>query len=104
MSLGLPAGRLPDVMGPGFHCVRTHWIRGFMAFQLVRRTRIVVLMVPVGSESGFRDRAARPRPLADREGGAGGADRKCDAGGAALSPAGGESGLVGSGQASELRR
>ena len=31
----------------GFHCVRTHWIRGFMAFQLARRTRIVRLMVPV---------------------------------------------------------
>jgi hypothetical protein len=31
---------------PGFHCVRTHWIWGFMAFQLTRCTRIVVLMVP----------------------------------------------------------
>jgi hypothetical protein len=34
-------------MDPGFHCVRTHWIRGFIAFQLARRTRIMVLMVPV---------------------------------------------------------
>jgi hypothetical protein len=34
-------------MDPGFHCVRTHWIRGFTAFQLARRTRIMVLMVPV---------------------------------------------------------
>jgi hypothetical protein len=34
-------------MKPGIHCVRTHWILGFMAFQLARRTRIVMLMVPV---------------------------------------------------------
>jgi hypothetical protein len=32
-------------MKPGFHCVRTHWIRGFIAFQLAQRTQIVVLMV-----------------------------------------------------------
>jgi len=32
------AARLPDVMKPGFHCVRTHWIRGFMAFQMARHT------------------------------------------------------------------
>jgi hypothetical protein len=38
---------LPDAVKPGFHCARTHWIRGFMTFQLVRRTRIVTLMVPV---------------------------------------------------------
>jgi hypothetical protein len=25
-------GLLPDAMKPGIHCVRTHWIRGFMAF------------------------------------------------------------------------
>jgi hypothetical protein len=31
----------------GFHCVRAHWIRGFMAFQLARRTRTAMLMVPV---------------------------------------------------------
>jgi hypothetical protein len=41
-----PAGRLPDALEPGIHCVRTHWIRGFMAFQLVRRTRTVLLTVP----------------------------------------------------------
>ncbi|MGH3175243.1 MAG: hypothetical protein ACRDPF_15430 [Streptosporangiaceae bacterium] len=41
------AGRWPDAVKPGFHCVRTHWIRGFMAFQLDRRTRTVVLIVPV---------------------------------------------------------
>jgi hypothetical protein len=34
-------------MEPGFHCVTTHWIRGFIAFQLIRRTRIVMLMVSV---------------------------------------------------------
>jgi hypothetical protein len=33
-------------MKPGFHCVRTHWIRGFIVFPLARRTRIVMLMVP----------------------------------------------------------
>jgi hypothetical protein len=36
-----------NALDPGFHCVRTHWIRGFMALQLVRRTRTAVLMVPV---------------------------------------------------------
>ena len=25
---------LLDALDPGFHCVRAHWIRGFMAFQL----------------------------------------------------------------------
>ena len=44
---GPPAPLLPDALDPGFQCVRTHWIRGFMAFQLARRTRIVMLMVPV---------------------------------------------------------
>ena len=43
MTIGL----LPDAMEPGIHCVRTHWIRGFMAFLLVRRIRTVRLMVPV---------------------------------------------------------
>jgi hypothetical protein len=43
----LAAGRLPDVMDSGIHGVRTHWIRGFMAFQLARRIRDVMLMVPV---------------------------------------------------------
>ena len=28
---------MPDALEPGFHCVRTHWIRGLMAFQLARR-------------------------------------------------------------------
>jgi hypothetical protein len=48
----LPDG-LPDALDPGFHCVGTHWIRGFIAFQLARGTGIVVLMVPAGPESGF---------------------------------------------------
>ena len=39
-------GPLPDALEPGFQCVRAHWIRGFMAFQLVRRTRTVMLTVP----------------------------------------------------------
>jgi len=29
--------QLPDAMDPGIHGARTHWIRGFMAFQLARR-------------------------------------------------------------------
>jgi hypothetical protein len=41
------AGRLPDALDPGFHSVRTRWIRGFMMFRLAWRTRIVRLMVPV---------------------------------------------------------
>jgi hypothetical protein len=32
-------------MEPDIHGVRTHWIRGFMAFWLARRTRIVRLVV-----------------------------------------------------------
>jgi hypothetical protein len=51
-ALMLP-GRLPDALDPGFHCARTHWIRGFMAFKLGRRTRTVMLMVLVWPESGF---------------------------------------------------
>jgi len=34
-------------MDPGFQGVRTHWIRGFIAFRLARRTRIVRLMLSV---------------------------------------------------------
>jgi hypothetical protein len=47
------SGPPPDALEPGFHCVRTHWIRGFMTFQLVRRTRAMLLMVPMWPESGF---------------------------------------------------
>jgi len=43
MTIGL----LPDAMEPEIHCVRTHWIRGFIAFLLVRRICPVRLMVPV---------------------------------------------------------
>ena len=46
---------LPDAMKPGIHCVRTHWIRGFMAFWLVRRIRTVWLMVRAWPEPGFRN-------------------------------------------------
>jgi hypothetical protein len=35
----------PDALDPGFHCDRTHWIRGFITLQLARRTRTVLLMV-----------------------------------------------------------
>jgi len=34
-------------MKPGIHCVRTRWIRGFMAFELARSRQTVMLMVPV---------------------------------------------------------
>jgi hypothetical protein len=40
------AGRLPDALEPGIHGVRTPWIRGFMAFQLARYARTVLLTVP----------------------------------------------------------
>ena len=37
---------LPDAMKPRFHCVRAHWIRGFMTFQLAKQTQTMVLAVP----------------------------------------------------------
>jgi hypothetical protein len=40
-------GPLPDAMEPDIQCVRTHWIRGFIAFHWGRPARIVMLMVPV---------------------------------------------------------
>jgi hypothetical protein len=52
-------GPLPDVLKPDIQCARTHWNRGFMAFQLARHTRIVVLMMPTWPESGFREGVAR---------------------------------------------
>ncbi len=55
------AGRRPDAVEPRFHCVGTHWIRGFIAFQLARRTRNVMLMVSVWPESGFPG-TSRPAP------------------------------------------
>jgi hypothetical protein len=36
----------PDALKPGFHGVRAHWNRGFMAFRLARRTRTVMPVVP----------------------------------------------------------
>ena len=60
-ELIMKIGPLPDALDPGFHCVRTHWIRGSMAFQLVRRIRTVRLMVSACPESGFLGRAVRPR-------------------------------------------
>jgi hypothetical protein len=41
------AGRLPGAVKPGIHCVRTHWIRGFIAFRVARRAPAVMLGVPV---------------------------------------------------------
>jgi hypothetical protein len=66
-KLIMKIGPLLDALEPGFHCVRTHWIQGFMAFQLARRTRGVMVMVRAWPESGFRGGIARLRPLADRE-------------------------------------
>jgi hypothetical protein len=43
----MATGPLPDAMKPGTHCVLTHWIRGFMTFQLARRAQTVLLAVPV---------------------------------------------------------
>ena len=45
ITIGLLPDALPTQMEPGFHCVRAHWIRGFMTFRLARRTRNVMLMV-----------------------------------------------------------
>jgi len=43
MTIGLP----PDALDPVFHGLRTRWNRDFMAFQLARRTRTVMLMTAV---------------------------------------------------------
>jgi hypothetical protein len=42
-----PGRRPSDAMESGFECVRTHWIRGFMALSPTRQTQVVMLMVPV---------------------------------------------------------
>ena len=47
LKLIMMVGPVPDAMKPDSHGVRTHWNRGFMAFQQVRRTQIVMLMVQV---------------------------------------------------------
>ena len=44
----------------------THWIRGFMAFQLARGTWAAVLMVSVLPESGFRGRWRPAAAIAER--------------------------------------
>jgi hypothetical protein len=53
---GAPSGGVPDDVPddvePGIHCVRTPWIRGFMAFHRVQRAGTVMLMVPTSS-GGF---------------------------------------------------
>jgi hypothetical protein len=43
-------------MKPDIHRVRRHWIRGFIAFLLARRTQNAVQVVPVWPERGRRDR------------------------------------------------
>jgi hypothetical protein len=53
----MPAGRWPDALDPGFHCVGTRRIRGFIVFQLAQCLRTVMLMVPACPESGFLGRA-----------------------------------------------
>jgi hypothetical protein len=52
-------------MKPGMHCARTPWIRGFMAFQLTRHTRIVMLMVLVCLSPVFWDVPRGRGSLAD---------------------------------------
>jgi hypothetical protein len=42
-----PRSGLARPLKPDIHCVTTHWIRGFMAFQLGRRARAAMLMVPM---------------------------------------------------------
>ena len=75
-------------------CVRTHWIWGFMTFQLVRRTRIVMLMILAWLEYGSGreppDRArratgpgGRPGQEGDRARRGGGVRRVAGSGGAA---------------------
>ena len=54
---------LPDAMEPGFHRARTHWNRGLIAFQLVRRIQAALLMVPTWPESGFQAASAPYRPV-----------------------------------------
>jgi hypothetical protein len=39
--------RRQNALEPGFHCVRTRWIWGFIAFQLALSTQTAMQMVPV---------------------------------------------------------
>src|SRR5215468_6992972 len=56
-----------NAMKPGIHCVRAHWIRGFMAFRRARHARTVMLMVPMCPESVFGREPPGPGPLANRK-------------------------------------
>jgi len=47
--------RAPDVAKPGIHGVRTHWIRGFMAFHRVRRRDRGRGMPGTGDPGGGRE-------------------------------------------------
>ena len=60
-ALLAPGEPRPDALDPGFHGVGARWIRGFMAFGRVRHIGTVMLMMPACPESGFLERAARPR-------------------------------------------
>jgi len=78
LKLIMKLGRLADArepgfplrqdapLDPGFHFARTHWIQGFMAFQLARRTPNVMLMVLVWPEFGLGGtNRPGPGPLAE---------------------------------------
>jgi hypothetical protein len=47
LKLIMKLGPLTDAVKPGIHRVRTHWIRGFMAFHLAQLTPTVMPMVPM---------------------------------------------------------
>ena len=47
MNASLSPSPNADALEPGFHGARTHWIRGFMAFQRLRPVSTVMLMVSV---------------------------------------------------------
>jgi hypothetical protein len=48
MTIGL----LPDAVKPGIHCVRTHWIRGFIAFCRAGRTGGLAALWQAGLDGG----------------------------------------------------
>jgi len=62
-ALAPPDRPAPDALDPGFHGVRTRWIRGFMAFHLAQRMSAVMLMVLACPEFGFLGRPG-PHPAA----------------------------------------
>jgi hypothetical protein len=53
-------GLLSDALEPGIHCVRAHWIRGFIGVLTGPEQANVRLMVSASPESGFLGRPARP--------------------------------------------